>query len=224
MKFSLLLTAGVALALFANNSHVVAQANPTETKTADDKLLKGLDADLLEGLPAPAKSKPASDKSKTDQSLEDTAEVTVDPLQRIGQRMRTVEQRISHKDLSLDTRQLQKEIVDDLASLIEQAKKKQQGAGKKPGNKGRGSAKAGADGGNPTPAPATDSTDRVDKGKAAPAERAEMKDAFERFWGHLPEKLREELQNSLSEQFLPKYEKLIEEYYKRLAEERPSSP
>ena len=32
------------------------------------------------------------------------------------------------------------------------------------------------------------------------------------------------MQASLSEQFLPKYERLIEEYYKRLAEERPDRP
>ena len=51
-----------------------------------------------------------------------------------------------------------------------------------------------------------------------------MKDLFRRIWGNLPDKLREEMQASLSEQFLPKYERLIEEYYKRLAEEQSGGP
>ena len=40
-----------------------------------------------------------------------------------------------------------------------------------------------------------------------------------RVWGHLPEKAREQMQNSIDEEFLPKYEKLIEQYYQRLAEQ-----
>ena len=49
-------------------------------------------------------------------------------------------------------------------------------------------------------------------------------DVLRRIWGHLPEKVRDDMQASFSEQFLPKYERLIEEYYKRLAEERPAAP
>ena len=43
-------------------------------------------------------------------------------------------------------------------------------------------------------------------------------------WGHLPDKLRDEMQASLSEQFLPQYERLIEAYYQRLAEEGGPKP
>jgi hypothetical protein len=139
--------------------------------------------------------------------------------------MRAVEERIGNKDLSLETRELQKEIVDDLAAHIEQAKKQQNASGKKKsGGPGKGAAQTGAADGNPTPSPASDSTNRIDKGSASDIEANQVHDVLQRVWGHLPEKMREELQNSLSEQFLPKYEKLIEEYYKRLAEERPSSP
>jgi hypothetical protein len=34
--------------------------------------------------------------------------------------------------------------------------------------------------------------------------------------------MRDEMRNAVSDQFLPKYEKLIEEYYQRLADERSS--
>jgi len=49
-------------------------------------------------------------------------------------------------------------------------------------------------------------------------------DLLSRIWGHLPDKLRDQMQASLSEQFLPKYEQLIEDYYRRLAEDRSVSP
>ena len=51
-----------------------------------------------------------------------------------------------------------------------------------------------------------------------------MKDLMRRIWGQLPDKVRDEMQAPMSEKFLPKYERLIEEYYKRLAEERPGGP
>ncbi|MGY8768800.1 MAG: hypothetical protein ACKVH8_10295 [Pirellulales bacterium] len=38
-------------------------------------------------------------------------------------------------------------------------------------------------------------------------------------WGHLPEKIRQQLMNTSVEKFLPKYEKLTEDYFRKLAEE-----
>jgi len=74
--------------------------------------------------------------------------------------------------------------------------------------------------GEARPGQAREATDRVGKGEREDAENADIKDVLRRIWGHLPDKMREQMQAQLSEQFLPKYEKLIEEYYKRLAEER----
>jgi hypothetical protein len=42
---------------------------------------------------------------------------------------------------------------------------------------------------------------------------------LKQIWGHLPPKIRDQMQSALIEDFLPKYERLIEEYYSRLAEE-----
>lgn len=38
-------------------------------------------------------------------------------------------------------------------------------------------------------------------------------------WGQLPERVRQQLQNASVEKFLPKYERLTEDYFRRLAEE-----
>ena len=39
-------------------------------------------------------------------------------------------------------------------------------------------------------------------------------------WGHLPERYRRHVQNAGAIEFLPQYRKLIEDYYRRLSEER----
>ena len=43
-------------------------------------------------------------------------------------------------------------------------------------------------------------------------------------WGHLPERVRRQMQSGSPEEVLPKYQKLIEEYYKRLAEDAVRNP
>ena len=195
-------------------------ANRSQAKSLDAELLDDLDADLLEGLPAAGKSAnepPAN--SKPGNEAEVPADVT-NPLAVIGERMRAAQRRMADRDTSQSTQQLQRQIQADLAALIEQARQQssQQKSGSGPGTQ------AGSAGGNPTPAPPRDSTDRVERGTKAAVETADVKNTISRFWGHLPDKLREQLQSSLSEQFLPKYERLIEDYYRALAEDRDQAP
>jgi hypothetical protein len=45
-------------------------------------------------------------------------------------------------------------------------------------------------------------------------------DIQRQFWGELPEKSRELLFQSAVEEFLPAYEAQIEQYYRRLADEK----
>jgi hypothetical protein len=193
-------------------------ATPTvladEPKSLDAQLLEGLDDDLLKGLPSP--TKPAESKPGAGQPQQQESAAT-NPLAQIAERMRLAQKRIAERDTTADTQQLQKQIQDDLAALIEAAKK-QCAACNKPGN-GSSGQQAGTTGGQPTPAPPRDSTNRIEQGTKESTETADVADVIRRFWGHLPDKLREQMQASLSEQFLPKYERLIEDYYKRLAEE-----
>jgi hypothetical protein len=41
-------------------------------------------------------------------------------------------------------------------------------------------------------------------------------------WGHLPDKLREEMQQAFKEADLPKYRPLIDQYFKAIAEQKDS--
>jgi hypothetical protein len=64
----------------------------------------------------------------------------------------------------------------------------------------------------------------VGKNEEIRTETPHAQNLLKAVWGHLPERVRQEVQNASVEQFLPKYEKLIEDYYKRLAEDRQTYP
>lgn len=188
----------------------------------EDELVDDLLKDLPKTKPANPTAKGAAEK-KLLQDLEGGEDIGLppeNPLIRIGQKMRSSQERIAGKDTSAETQTGQKEILADLARMIEQTKKQCNAGGNgKPGS-GKSSAQAGAGTGEARPGQAREATDRVGKSEREGTETADVKDVLRRIWGHLPDKVREQMQAQLSEQFLPKYEKLIEEYYKRLAEER----
>jgi hypothetical protein len=212
------LLAAILTTVVAHASAQDAGPQPPKKDSLDQQLLDDLDRDLLKDLPGATRSAPSGNGDVTPAVQSDN------PLAQLAERMRAVEARISNKDTSPETQKLQKQILAELAALMEQAKK-QGGGSKKPGNgAGKGSDQPGEGSGNPTAGPARDSTNRIEQGTKEATETADVKDLIRRVWGHLPDKLRDQMQASLSEQFLPKYERLIEEYYKRLAEERPAGP
>jgi hypothetical protein len=135
--------------------------------------------------------------------------------------MRAVQERIAQRDTSDETQSKQGEIVTEIEKLIQQAQ--QQRSSQNRNARGRGTDKAGVGDGQATPGAPQDSTDRVGKPQTEAPQTTDVRNLLQRIWGHLPEKTRDEMQNALSDQFLPKYERLIEEYYQRLAEERTSS-
>jgi hypothetical protein len=70
---------------------------------------------------------------------------------------------------------------------------------------------------------ARDSTDRLDGSSAKPVDKGEVNAMVKALWGHLPERSREQMLQSFSDEFLPKYELEIEQYYRRLSEEQGQS-
>jgi hypothetical protein len=202
-------------------SPAAGQKPAAKSRSLDQQLLNDLDRDLLQGLPGGSKPKaPAKVPTETD-----AAAATADsqnPLANLAERMRTVERRIARHDTSAVTQDEQAQILKDIAALLDDTRSGQ--GNQKPESKGNGSAQAGMGTGNAAAGPPRDSTNRIERGTKEQTETADVKDVLRRIWGHLPEKRREEMQASLSEQFLPKYERMIEEYYKRLAEERPAGP
>ena len=213
----------------------------------DEALLEGLTNELAEDPKKPSqpgkaetakptkKGQPQSDLERQlgDDLGEDfgAAPVEEDPLSSIGRRMRAAEEQIAKRDASEPTRKLQDEIVADLAKLIEAArsqKPKPSGSSSSPAGSGRAKinppAQKLAGDGNKSSQPARDSSEKLRPDELKPVDMAEMNSLLKDLWGQLPDRAREQMLQSSVDKFLPKYEVLIEKYFRRLAEEADDTP
>ena len=78
--------------------------------------------------------------------------------------------------------------------------------------------------GDNTPREPSNSAAGVEPSMPRQVEKVNVRDVVSRAWGNLPDKLRDQMQSTTPEQFLPKYERVIEDYYQRLAEEPVTRP
>lgn len=243
MNRTLLLLAAFALAYGVASALAADPPKPSSKNSLDDELLKGLDNDLtrqLDDLPS-LKPQPKPADNSTGEKAKEPASAIIngedlgqpgedqDPFNRIARRMRQVESRITRDQAGAATQQKQKEIMADLTALIDNLNKQcqYQGGECKPGEKPQDSQRSKpSQGGKPGDSksasnPARDSSDKLRHEAAAKptansaAIRQNMKDA----WGNLPQRLREQMLQTSVDEFLPKYELMIEQYFKRLAEE-----
>lgn len=152
------------------------------------------------------------------------------PLAAIARRMREVEQRIAQTESGSKTQGLQNGIVASLDELIKQCRScSKQSSASQSGSKGAArrpvsqpKKKPGRVPGEQTPKAGGNPSDKP-PGKGAPQRpnMDEMKDLIKSVWGELPEAEREQMLEWMSEgEFLPKYEVLIERYFRRLSQPR----
>lgn len=183
------------------------EPEPTEPRDElDEELLRGLGSDI--NLPGDE-----------------------NPLSRIARQMREVEGRIGQKRSDEPTQRMQEQIIDEIDELIAQARRQasqsQGGSGQmgsrrskpEPGQQAQGG--TGGSGEGQSTGPSRDSSERLRDDELRRADMAEMNELLKNLWGHLPDREREQVINSTIERFVPKYELLIEEYFKRLVEEGP---
>jgi hypothetical protein len=147
-----------------------------------------------------------------------------DPLLRIARQMQRAGQ-LLEGEAGKGAASVQKDIVDELDRLIAQAKKQcKSGACQNSSNQSTrtasGSPKPSGNSQKPGRSPGERQADRTTSTPAKRVDPAEMQQLLKRVWGDLPERIREQVLQLPSEEFLPKYETLIEEYYRRLAEGR----
>jgi len=194
--------------------------------------LDDLDRELLRGLgvePNDRNKQPADDAAGSDVGPPDS-----DPLVALSRRMRQVEQRLGLERADDETKRMQRDILDDLAKLIEQARQQSQQSSSsstqqqssasqrrqvtqpelQPGQQQAGQPKEG---------PSRDSTERIGRADAQAVDASGMSDLLKDVWGELPPRVREQMRNSFEEQFLPKYELQIREYFKALVRERETN-
>ncbi len=207
-----------------------------EVRAFDDLLLEGLDDGLLEGLDSP-RPEPKPEDRRADPDLDsldgrgwgtDVGEESVDPLTMIGRQMRMAQRRIGNRDPSSTTQRIQRQIVEDIERLIEQmnqqAAQQQSASGdlqaSRPDEEPSDSDSEAGSGEHPgTSTPAKESEAQVRQAEASDARLESMMETLQQVWGHLPPRVREQMQSGMAEEFLPQYERLIEHFYQRLAEQ-----
>ena len=171
---------------------------PRDT-TLDEKLLEGLDGEDVS-----LSSNPAEEN----------------PLVRLNQRMKQVERRIADARGDEKTQRLQHEISDELSKLITALDRQCRQCKKQGSSSSRSQASQPKAGTKPaqqaSDRPAQDSSDRMDEKETAKVDRAKMQEMLKDVWGHLPAHLRQQMEQSANEEFLPKYELEIAEYYRSL--------
>lgn len=190
----------------------------------------------------PGESKPASaagqgrggEKPEPVQPPRDLGQAAVsgeeNPLIEIAQQMQLAGMFLGRAQSGEKTQQVQADIVEQLNKLI---KKSCSGAGqcqpsqskspkvaeRKSPSQPKTPSKPSSKPGQNASKPAKNSQAATGKPGASRPSTEEMIAVLKQHWGELPEHAREQmLQGMGSEEFLPKYEALIEEYYKRLAE------
>jgi hypothetical protein len=235
------------------NQKPAAKSATNEKNSLDDELMKGLSNDLLDGLDDLPKIKPGTKSTSTTQRPTDVAKPAEDkkaggieqptdgedlgqPSEdqttgKISRQMRDVERRISNSQSGGATQQKQQAISDELAKLIEQLKKATQssqkpGSGNSPSSQrskvAQGGQKAGSQ--RQSDKPAKDSSSQMRHDEAAKADPAAIRERMKEAWGNLPERIREQMMQSSVDDFLPKYELLIEKYFQRLSEDETPKP
>ena len=138
------------------------------------------------------------------------------PLGQIIKAMRDVEQRLGKPETGEDTQSKQKRIVKQIDTLIQQMKQSGSSSsmamrrvwqqGQKPG-------------GQPGQTPGANASGAPPAKPAKPSDRHALAGG-KNIWGHLPEELRQEMENSFKEEALPAKAELIRRYYLSVAKHK----
>jgi hypothetical protein len=205
---------------------------PSGIESLGNELLDDLTPDVLRQ-PKVTPPVPASPAPRFDDLGEDIGQPSGSlSLARVGQSMQQAESLLARKESTSSTGALQQatvvqqEAVDQLDKLIVELSKQCQGGqcqptdgqpkpsqrsqpkpGKSSSNTGRGQTAA------------RDSNARLDQTSAQPVDKADREALVKDLWGHLPARSREQMLQSFSDEFLPKYELEIEQYYRGLSED-----
>lgn len=236
--------ASVLLAAATLFSATRADAQGVPQRSLDDELLKELGGDLLDELDSRKQPDgedepvPANDQSETERpaaalrrQLGAAAVTDSDqPLVAVGETMREVQSQLRQGDLGPGTQQRVREIVDRLDEMIAQMRQRRQSGGSstaqqvasrqevtQPRQQTEPDRRPPSPN-QPKPAQTSDAKPGQATGKAA--DMQQMRAVLRELWGRLPERARQQMLELPVEEFLPQYEAMIEEYFRRLAEEK----
>lgn len=209
-------------------------------KKADDKP----DAKAEEKQPEKKKLEPTPRKEgkegKGDDAVPDDEPDAKEVVARISKNMRSSEDRLAKKDPGDGTKQIQRDILKDLDSLIEQSKRQQQQQqqqqqdndndrnqqqqdqknqqkSSKQKQKDQSAAKKSGQQEGKDKEKQKGQGNNAQGGGTSP-DGSKIADLYKDIWGHLPETLRQEMDAYSREQFMAKYQELLKQYYATIAE------
>ncbi|TWT42878.1 hypothetical protein [Botrimarina hoheduenensis] len=165
---------------------------------------------------------------------------TGNPLAGIAERMQEAAALLDDGQTATPALPVQRQAVADLDRLIAQAEQQSQSSSSssqsKDSQRQKGqrseSQPAGSQPAGGTPSAASASQQSAQRATGQPtnnqAEAVEASalgsDAMKAAWGHLPERVREQLLQSSADEYLPQYREELEAYFRRLAEEDAARP
>jgi hypothetical protein len=176
------------------------------------------------------KTKPQSKTEKEEPADAEPEKDAKEIVARIAKNMEVSKDRLAKKDPGDGTRQIQRDIIKDIDSLIEQKKRQQQqqqdqqnsqssSARQQASQRQRGSRQQQTSSKQSNPRPQEASANNPggggNKKKDAMGRDADL---FKDIWGHLPETLRKEMDAYSRVEFMMKYNDLLKQYYATIAE------
>jgi hypothetical protein len=231
MRFSISMSFAVLIAIQAAGAESEI-ADPGGIESLGRELLDDLTPEILRRQEMPAQNPHAPNPRFGDLGEDIGGSSGPLSLARVRQRMREAEsllagqQTVSGDDTLQQAASTQQEVVKQLDQLIAELSKQCQGgqcqpsdqppkpsqrSQSKPGKTGRSAGRG--------QTAARDSNARLDQTSSQPADKPDRETLAKELWGHLPERSREQMLQSFSGEFLPKYELEIEQYYRRLSED-----
>jgi hypothetical protein len=184
----------------------------------------------------PSASEPSAPSLRLDDAGEDIAQSAVPlSLVRVRQAMQQAKALLAVPAIDPATArqaaQTQQQALDHLDKLIAELSNPSRGgqeqANDQPPNSSHDAqAQSPAADTSPGHTAAPESTTRLGTSDTVATEKVEFEQFVKRLWGHLPPRRREQMRQAFSEQFLPKYESEIQQYYRRLSEtnDEPGTP
>jgi len=208
-------------------------------RSLDDELLDDLGADPIDDydrtlLGEGRKQPPTDPPGETAEELRErlrrelgSAAVSEDEnrMLEVARQMRQVERLMAGNDSGPDTRRLQRQIVGDLEQMIEEFRRRAEQSGSAAGAEQKLAARPapgqpgqGGTGQNPSERPPGGGARPDDNGPPNPADPEMVREVITRLWGELPQHEAEQMMQMLSDEYLPKYRREIEAYFRRLSE------
>lgn len=212
----------LTLLAFSVPGAALAQTRPGES--LDQELLRNLDDPFQERDPQPPAEPASKPKDERRGNIDERLGDDSDPLVNVARRMHDAAALLDKANGGPMTQYLQDEIITDLDAIIKQAKQsagKQGGTGAQQsvGRTAAGQPKpAGQGGGKSNDQTATGSSNRETSSASRKVDPERLQSLMKRVWGSLPERAREQVLQLPAETFMPQYETLIEDYFRRLSD------